>query len=394
MHQPVAEPRSLAADWSTQAAVMGLIVAIVGYGSSVAIVVQGLTSVGATREQVISGLILVSLAKGLVAVWASWTTRMPISIAWTTPGLALVATTGAMAGGFPAAVGAFIVAALAIAVTGVWKPLGELVARIPKPIANAMLAGVLFKFCLAPFVALGQVPLTALAVLVVFLVMTRVAKLYAVPVAVVVALVATALTSGGAAMPAQVLPHVEFVAPVFALDALISIALPLYLVTMASQNIPGITVLHTFGYQPNAGKILMATGLASAGTALGGAPTINFAAITAAMCAGPDAHPDPARRYIAGIMAGVGYMTLGLFSAITVSVMLGSPPVLILAVAGLALLGSFGGALNAALGDETMRLPAMATLLTTASGLSIFGVGSAFWGLVIGVAFAVVLRWR
>lgn len=373
---------------------MGFIVAIVGYASSVALVVQGLTSVGASREQVISGLVLVSLAKGLVAIWASWSTRMPISIAWTTPGLALLATTGVAAGGFPAALGAFIVAALAIAVTGVWKPLGALVAMIPRPIANAMLAGVLFKFCLAPFVALGQVPLTALTVLVVYLAMTQVAKLYAVPVAVVVALAATAFGGGASALPAQWTPHVVLTQPVFAFDALISIALPLYLVTMASQNIPGIAVLHTFGYQPKPGPILIATGLTSAATALGSAPTINFAAITAALCAGPDAHADPARRYVAGIMAGVGYMVLGLFSAVTASVMLGSPPVLILAVAGLALLGSFGSALNAAIADEAMRLPAMATLLTTASGLSLFGIGSAFWGLLIGLAFHFALRWR
>ncbi len=386
--------RSLSADYSTQAALQGLVVALVGYASSVAIVIAGLKAVGATTGQIASGLLLLGLAKGIAAIWLSLATRMPISIAWTTPGLALLAATGPVSGGFAAAVGAFIVTGLLIALIGLWPVLGRLVAAIPRPVASGMLAGVLIKLCLAPFVAMKTMPAAALAILVTWLLLNRYARLYAVPGAVAVTLGIIAASGGeGLAGLAFRLPQPEWVTPVFTLDAMINIALPLTLVTMASQNITGLTVLASFDYRPDPKLSLAVTGGLSALTAPFGAPTINLAAITAALCAGPDAHADPARRYVAAIVSGIGYMLLALLAALAAEFVTRASPILIEAAAGLALIGAFGGSLLGAVQAEEGRLPALLTFLVTASGFALFGIGAAFWGLVIGCAVAAFEHW-
>ena len=389
------ESRSLWSDFSTQATVQGLIVALVGYASSVAVVIAGLKAVGATTAEIASGLLFLGLGKGLVAIGLSLSTRMPVSIAWTTPGLALLATTGAVAGGFPAAVGAFIVTGFLIVVTGLFPPLGRLVGAIPKPIANAMLAGILLKLCLAPFVALKAMPLAAAAIILTWVVMGRFARLYAVPVAVLVTL--GLIFQGGTmtvdpGLPLWPLP--VLVIPVFTLEAFLNIALPLFIVTMASQNITGLAVLGSYDYHPSPRQGLVATGLFSALTAPFGAPTINFAAITAALCASPDAHPDPARRYVAAVVGGVGYILLAALAAIAAGVVTRSAPVLIEAVAGLALIPALGASFMGATQSEPGRMPAMLTFLVTASGLSMFGIGAAFWGLLIGWAVHAVMNPR
>jgi benzoate membrane transport protein len=373
-------------DFSVQALGQGLLVPLVGYASSVAVVIQGLTAVGASVGQIASALVAFGALMGLVTIVASRVTRMPIPIAWTTPGLALLATTGAVAGGFPAAVGAFIAAGVLIMLTGLWSPLGRLVAAIPKPIASGMLAGILLKLCLAPFVAIGKAPWVAGAVLLTWLVVGRLARGYAVPAAVFVALAAMSFDAPFAGLSAaDLIPRLEFVAPAFTFEAMLNIALPLFIVTMAGQNLPGLMVLAAYDYRPRVAPLLLFTGAASALGAPFGMATINLAAITAALCAGPDAHPDPARRYIAGIFGGIGYMLLIALAAVAAVVVTRSPPILIEAVAGLALIGAFGGAMLNAVQDEQDRLAGLTTFLATASGLSLFGVGSAFWGLVLGL---------
>ncbi len=381
-------------DFSRQAAMQGVLVAIVGYASSVAIVVQGLKAVGASSEQIASGLFVLGLGKGLVAIGLSLWTRMPISIAWTTPGLALLAVTPAVQGGFNAAVGAFIVAAMLIMLTALWSPLARLINAIPKAIANAMLAGIIFKLCLAPFVALKQSPLIAGAVLLTWVVMLKVNRLYAVPAAVAVAvsaIIATGQTGGSAGF---ILPSITLIPPVFTLEAIISIAIPVYIVTMASQNITGLAVLATFDFKPNPREGLLATGAVSLLTAPLGAPAINFAAITAALCASPEAHPDPARRYVAAVVGGVGYIALALLAGTVTALVVYASPLLIEAAAGLALIGSFASATANALAVEEDRVPAMATLLVTASGLALFNIGPAFWGLLIGWGLYLFFRWQ
>lgn len=393
---PHQNPPPRASGLSLSAVATGFLVALVGYASSVAVVIQGLAGVGADTGQIASGLAALGVSMGLAAILlASWQ-RKPISIAWTTPGMALLAATGPVAGGFPAAVGAFLTVAVLVMVTGLWTPLGRWIAAIPKPLANAMLAGILLKLCLAPFAAMAQAPGLGLLVLVTWAVVGRFARLYAVPAAVAVALAAMALNppDAGGAFTGFALPSLSLVTPVFTWEALVGVALPLFVVTMASQNIPGLTVLATFGYTPRVPPVFLVTGALSALTAPFGAPTINLAAITAALCAGPDADPQPERRWQAAVVGGVGYILLAGLAAVTATLVLRSPPILIEAVAGLALIGAFGGALLGAVQVEEERVPALMTLLVTASGLSFGGVGSAFWGLLFGGAMHALHHWR
>jgi benzoate membrane transport protein len=381
-------------DFSKQAAMQGLLVAIVGYASSVAIVVQGVKAMGATTEQITSSLLLLGIAKGVVAIGLSLWTRMPISIAWTTPGVALLAVTPMVAGGFPAAIGAFVVVGLLIVIAALWSPLAKLINAIPKAIANAMLAGIIFKLALAPFIALKQEPIVGTAILLTWVIMLKVNRLYAVPAAVVVAIAAIVLGGNFTTGTGLLFPHAVFTMPVFTLEAMISLAIPLFIVTMASQNITGLAVLATFDFKPNPRAGLLATGAVSVLMAPFGAPAINFAAITAALCAGPDAHPDPTRRYVAAVVAGFGYIALAALAGVATALVVYSSPLLIEAVAGLALIGAFASATAGALQVEEDRIPAMATLLVTVSGLSFFNIGPAFWGLLIGCALAAFFRWK
>ena len=374
----------------------GLIASLVGYGSSFVIVLQGLVGVGATPGEAASGLLAVGTAMGLCAIYFALRYRMPIAVAWSTPGAALLAATGPVAGGFPAAVGAFLVAGALVVIAGLWKPLGRAVLAIPAPIANAMLAGVLLEFCLAPFKAIAEVPALALPVVVVWAVTIRFARLYAAPAAVAAAVIMFVLsiegivpgagTVSGAGSSAGLWPHFDWITPVFTGPAIVSIALPLFLVTMASQNIPGFAVLRSNGYEPPTTPLLVGTGIASVASAPFGGHAVNLAAITAAICAGPDAHPDPARRYIAAVSSGIAYVVMGVLAPVAVGFISASPPVLIEAVAGLALLGAFGSSTFAFLNAPKERDAALVTFVATASGLSFFGFGAAFWGLVAGGA--------
>ena len=383
------------AAFPAQAVSAGLLAAFVGFASSFAIIIRGLTAVGATLTEAASGLMALSIAMGLCAIIVSLKTRLPISIAWSTPGAALLATTGAVAGGFPAAVGAFFICALLIVLAGLWKPLGRAVARIPAPLANAMLAGVLLPLCFAPVKAVATVPQLGLPVVLVWAAVARFKRLYAVPAAIAATAVLVAMQGPGVAIPAASLwPHPVLIAPVFNFAALAGIAVPLFIVTMASQNIPGMAVLAVNGYRPDPGPLFTVTGLFSLLGAPFGGHAVNLAAITAALCAGPDAHPDPARRYWAAVVAGLVYIVFGLLAGAATAFIGASPPVLIEAVAGLALLGAFGGALMGAVAEPRDREAAVATFLVSASGLSFLGIGGAVWGLLAGGALMALARWR
>jgi|AraplaMF_Col_mMF_1032025.scaffolds.fasta_scaffold00087_57 benzoate membrane transport protein len=370
----------------------GLLASVVGYGSSFAIVLQGLIGVGATPAQAESGLLALGTMMGLAAVVFGLKYRMPIAIAWSTPGAALLAATGAVQGGFAAAVGAFIIAGALVVIAGLWKPLGRAVLAIPAPLANAMLAGVLLSFCIAPVKAVAEVPMMALPVVIGWVVVTRFARLYAAPAAVLIAALMYALAAFGVlpGTPAATLdggwqwPTLEWVTPVFSWSAVVSIALPLFLVTMASQNIPGFAVLRANGYEPPSSPLLVGTGISTLIAAPFGGHAVNLAAITAAICAGPDAHPDPKRRYIAAVTSGAAYMAMGILAPFAAGFITASPPILIEAVAGLALLGAFGSSSLAFLNAPKERDAALVTFVTTASGFSVFGIGAAFWGLVAG----------
>ena len=378
-------------DVSPQSIGTGILAAVVGYGSSVAIVIQGLKGVGASEPQIACALAVLCFAMGLTGIALSVATRMPISVAWSTPGMALLASSATVPGGFPAAVGAFVFVGLLIMLAGLWSPLGRLIAAIPKPIASGMLAGIILKLCLAPFAALASVPLLALVIISVWVVVGRFFRLWAAPAALVVAIGAIAAEAG---LPHGQLPAIEPVLPAFDWQSIASIALPLFVVTMASQNIPGLAVLATHGFRPKTRPIFLVTGAVSAATALLGAPTINLAAITAALCAGPDANADPKRRWVASAVSGLAYIALALIAGVATLLVARSSPVLIEAVAGLALIGAFGTSILAAVHEEIDRVPALMTFLVTASGLTVLGIGAAFWGLAAGLAVHLVYASR
>lgn len=372
----------------------GILAGVVGYASTFALVLKGLVAVGATQDEAASGLLALLLVKGALAVWLGFRTRIPISIAWSSPGAALLILTAAPAGGFPVAVGAFLVSAALIVSAGLWRPFGAAVARIPAALAAAMLAGILFGLCVAPVRAVAAMPALALPAIVVWAVALRLWRPYAVPLAVLVTAAVVGLATPLPPLTAADLrPVLVPVLPTFTIAGLVGIAVPLFIVTMASQNLPGLAVLAANGYRPRVGPLFVATGLGSGLTAVFGGHAINLAAITAALCAGPEAHPDPGRRWVASVAAGLTYMALGLLAGAAAVFVAASPPLLVESVAGLALLGSFAAALQAALADEERRLPAIVTFLTAASGATFFGIGSAFWGLLAGGAL-LLLRVR
>ena len=381
--------------YSSQAVFSGLLSAFVGIASSFAVIVHGLRAVGATQAEAASGLMALSIAMGLCGLFVSIRTRMPISVAWSTPGAALLATSASVEGGFPSAVGAFIVSGALIVLAGFWKPLERWVAAIPSAIANAMLAGVVLGLCLAPVRAVAQEPLLGLIIVAVWAAVAKFKRVYAVPAAVIVALALIAATSPvSRAGLGPLWPDPVFILPTFSATAIIGIGLPLFLVTMASQNIPGLAVLAANGYRPEAGPLFRMTGLFSMLAAPFGAHAVNLAAITAALCAGPEAGPDPARRWWAGAAAGLGFVLFGLFAGSATAFISAAPPILIEAVAGLALLGVLGSSILGAVSDPEAREAAVITFLVTASGLAFFGISGAFWGLAAGGVMLAWMRWR
>ncbi|MDD3446632.1 MAG: benzoate/H(+) symporter BenE family transporter, partial [Zavarzinia sp.] len=350
-------------------ATAGVMAAVVGFASSFAVVLEGLRAMGASPAQAASGLLVLSLGMGLLGIVLSLRLRLPISIAWSTPGAALLAATQAPVGGFAEAVGAFAVAGLLVVIAGLWRPFGRLVGAIPGTLAGAMLAGVLLDLCLAPFRAIGVMPFAALPIVIAWVVMMRVNRLWAMPAALAVTVAAVWIDgSAAAALPpvTTLAPRIVGVLPVFDLQSIVGIALPLFLVTMASQNVPGLAVLQTNGYRPQPGPLFVSTGLVSMICAPFGGHAVNLAAITAALCAGPDAATDPARRWLAAVIAGASYVAIGAVATLAAALAVAAPPVLIQAVAGLALVGAFGGALSAALAVPAEREAALVTLLVTA----------------------------
>ncbi|MEU5434621.1 benzoate/H(+) symporter BenE family transporter [Streptomyces sp. NPDC020719] len=389
---PPEEPSGAVSDL-VRAGTAGLIAAFVGFSSSFAIVLEGLTHVGASRAEAASGLMALSVSMGLCAIFLSFRLRMPISVAWSTPGAALLAGSASVDGGFGAAVGAFLVTGVLIVATGLWKRLGRWVSAIPKPLANAMLAGILLPLCLAPAKAVQEKPAVGLAIVAVWALVGTFKKLYAVPAAVVVAVVLiTATTHISAADLGPLWPRPVLVAPHFTAAALIGIALPLYVVTMASQNIPGIAVLNVNGYHPEPGPLFGWTGAFGLAAAPFGGHAVSLAAITAALCADENAGPDPRKRYRAAAIGGAAYLLIGLGAGAAVAFVGAAPPTLIEAVAGLALLGALGNSLAGAVAEPGDREAAVVTLVVTVSGVQFFGISGAFWGLVAGGALYAAKR--
>jgi benzoate membrane transport protein len=378
----------------TQPLIAGLVTALVGFSASFALVDVGLRAVGADQRQAVSGLFAACLAVGGLAIWYGVRRRQPISIAWSTPGAALLVTAGRQHGGYPAAVGAFAVAGALIVLTGLLSRLVGWIGRIPGPITSALLAGVLLPLCLAPVRAAVQLPSLALGPIIVWVLLSRLARRWAAPAALAVALVEVAVHHTGrlAGPGSALLPHFTFTVPTLSIGALVGIALPLYVITMAAQNLPGQAVLRGFGYETELRGPLLGTGAVTTLGAPLGVFAVCLAAISAALSAGPDAHPDPRRRWIASVSAGFVYIVLGLSAALATSLLAVTPPLLIEAVAGLALMTTFGSALAAAVSGADHREAAAITFVVSASGVSVLSIGAPFWGLICGLVVLVIQR--
>lgn len=363
----------------------GTVASITGTAASAGLVLAALTSLGATKSQTTSAIVVLLTFYGLLSILLSTRFKMPISIVWSTPGAALLISSGSLGVPFSSAVGAFIVTGFLLLLTGLWPALGRLVSSIPKPIASAMLAGVIFNFCIAPFQSASDFPWLVLPALIVWLVLYKYATIWATPAAMVLIFASTAIAEGITVDPLSILPTLEFVVPTFDLASIIGISLPLYLVTMASQNIPGIAIMKTFGYEVPFKPVMASTGIAAIVAGFFGGFSMNLAAITAALNANDHAHKDPKRRWLSSVYGGYVYLIVALLAGVTVAFVLQAPRELVLAAAGIALLGTIISALSSAVEVVELRLPAMVTFLVTASGLSAFSIGSAFWALIAGL---------
>lgn len=366
---------------------------VIGFGGTVALVVQAGQAFGAAPPQIVSMVTALCLGIGLPGAVMSWRFRMPVVLAWSTPGAALLAASP-LGLGWSNAVGAFVVAGLLMVLTGLLPALGRLAQRIPASVASAMLAGVLLPFVLRLFQVAPDEMGLAIGLLGVFIVARRIWPAWALP-AVLVAAFAVLALRGQIALPPStgLFGALAPVTPAFDWRVAASLGLPLFLVSLASQNLPGLVVLRAAGYQPPANRLILATGLTSVAAAPFGAHGVNLAAITAALCTGPEAHPDAARRWIVGVIYGGFYIVVALFAAPLAGLFIAMPPAVLAVVTGLALIAPLTGALQAMLAKPAEREAAVLTFAATGSGLVLFGIGSAFWGLVVGFAALGALRW-
>jgi benzoate membrane transport protein len=373
-------------DLNLSAATAGFVAVLVGFTSSVALVFQAALAFGATPELIASWMWALGLGMGLCSAIPSLVLRQPVMVAWSTPGAAVLASAG-LAGGFtmPQAVGAFIACAGLIVLVGATGWFERVMNRIPMAIASALLAGVLARFGLQAFAAAQTALPLVLCMLLAYLLGRRWLPRYAVPLTLLVA-VAYVVVRGQFNSEAVSLSWARpvFTAPEFSWAAFVSLALPLFVVTMASQNLPGVAAIRAAGYDMPVSRLITLTGAATLLLAPFGAYALNLSAITAAICMGEEAHPDRRKRYTAAVVCGAIYVAIGLVGAAVTGVLLAFPKELVLAIAGLALLGSIGGGLHAALKDDAHREAALITFLVTLSGVVIAGIGSAFWGVVAG----------
>lgn len=371
--------------------VSAVVAVIVGFGGTLALIVAAAQAVGADTGETASWVAALCLAMAGTSTWLSLRHRLPIVTAWSTPGAALIA--GSTGIGLAEAVGAFLLAGALVLATALFRPLGAWIERIPTSVAAAMLAGVLLRFVVAVVDSAAAAPLLVLPLVLLFLAIRQASPFGAVLVVLVAGVGLAALLGLTGPLPTEIaVSSLVLVRPVFDPAVLIGLGLPLYLVTMASQNLPGFAVLRAAGYPVPSRSILAVTGLASVLTAPFGAHASNLAAITASICTGPDAHPDRDKRWLTGPIYGASYLVLAIFGASLVALFQAMPSALIVTVAGTALLGPLAGALGSALAEERERLAAALTLAVTASGVGFLGIGSAFWGLAAGLLALVLGR--
>jgi benzoate membrane transport protein len=380
-------------DVSVSAVVAGFVVVLVGFTSTGAVVFQAALALGASQAQVSSWMWALGLGMGIASILPSLYYRKPVLAAWSTPGAALIATTSGIA--MPEAIAAFVVCSLLIIIAGVSGWFEKMMNRIPMAIASAMLAGVLLRFGMDAFSSIKTAPWLVLPMIAVHVIGRRYWPRYAV--------VGVLLAGGAIAVATQSLKwelvrlewaHPVWVTPQFSMAAIIGLAVPLFIVTMASQNMPGVAVMRAAGYNTPVSPVITTTGVVNLVFAPFGAFALNLAAITAAIAMSREAHENPEQRYTAAVMGGVFYCLIGLFGAVVGGLFAAFPKELIVTLAGLALINTIGAGLVTAVAKESDREAAMITFLMTASGVSLLGIGSAFWGLIAGVIALAVFRVR
>lgn len=393
---------ALRSDFSVSALVAGLIAVSVSFAGPAVIIFQAARAGQLSSAQLSSWICAISIGSGVCAIYLSLRFRAPVITAWSTPGAALLVA-GLAQYGYAQAVGAFVFSALLLTLLGATGLFSRIMQRIPEGVVAAMLAGILLRFGMAVFGALQSLPLLVLPIVCAYLLARRWLARYAVVAALAVGLCAAfAMGRVDGHMFVLALATPVFTVPEFSLAALIGLGVPLCFVTMASQNAPGVAVLQTAGYRLPVSPLVTSTGLASLLLAPFGAHAINLAAITAAICTGPEAHANAHKRYVAGVACGVFYLLVGAFGSIVAGLFSALPEALVAAVAGLALLGALAAGLGTAMADAKRREAALVAFLLTASGVTFFGIGAPFWGLLGGVladrlllgAFAARPLWR
>lgn len=382
------------ADTSPSAVVAGFIAMLTGYTSSLVLMFQAGQAAGLTTAQISSWIWALSIGMAVCSIGLSLRYRTPVTVAWSTPGAALLITSlGGVSYG--EAIGAYITCAVLVVICGLTGSFERLVKRIPASLASALLAGILFKIGSEIFIAAQHRTTLVLGMFFSYLIIKRLSPRYAVLAAL---LVGTALSGAMGLLDFSGF-SLEVATPVwttpsFSLAATISIGIPLFVVAMTSQNMPGVAVLRADGYQVPASPLISVTGLASLVLAPFGSHGINLAAISAAICTGPHAHEDPNKRYTAAVWCGIFYGIAGVFGATLAALFAALPKELVLSIAALALFGSIMNGLTVAMNEAKEREAALITFMVTASGFTLFSIGSAFWGIVAGVLTLIILNWR
>jgi benzoate membrane transport protein len=372
--------------------IAGFVASISGSAATFGIAIAGLVAMGATREQTFTALFVLLIGYGLLSTALSYRYKMPISIVWSTPGAAFLAASAGLGLEFEQAVGGFLLSGVLLTITGFWPALSKLVQRIPASIASAMLAGILFTFVITTVKASVDYPLLVLPFVLVWFVLNRISPVWATPIAIVLAFgLINAQVGTGWLENASLFPSFDIVILSFELVPMFSIGIPLYLITMASQNLPGIAIMKGFGYKVPVRAVIGSTGLATVVASFFGGFGMNLAAITAAINANEQAAKDPKRRWVASFVGGLVYWLFAIGAGFFAAFVLAVPSELLLAVVGLALLPSFISAIGISLEDPKTRLPASITFIVGAAGISVIGIGGAFWALVAGM---LVLAWQ
>jgi benzoate membrane transport protein len=377
---------------SVSALVAGFLAVLISYAGPLVIVFQAAKLAHLSEQLTSSWIWAISIGSGLTGLVLSWRLKTPVITAWSTPGAALLVM---MLPTMPLAqaIGAYMVSAVAITLIGLSGAFDKFISRIPKGIAAAMLAGILLRFGTDVFASINANPALVLLMVLTFLVIKRALPRYAIAAVLLVG-TAYAVATGATNLSLVQLSVVQpvFTMPEWSWHAVLSLGLPLALVTLTGQYVPGMAVLRTSGYRVAAGGIISTTGIASLLLAPFGAHGVNLAAITAAICTGKEAHENADRRYVAGIASGAIYILIGTFGGALALLFSSLPRELIAALAGLALIGAITTGLVGAVQDEQHRDASIVTFLVTASGMSFLGLGAAFWGLVIGGAAYLVLH--